>query len=173
MGRAQIFLFDLMVSICIFVTAVVMFIFISNNIRPDENDFGLLVENSEAISSSLLSAGEPADWTDGNVILIGITDDSYRLNFTKVQRLYNLSQENASRILGSSSNFVIFFKDMAGNVLNFNNNCAYSNANLTMQNISSSFCENITITLENHLVNVERLVLYNSNIIKIVVQAWI
>ncbi|MFH1181803.1 MAG: hypothetical protein V1702_02500 [Candidatus Woesearchaeota archaeon] len=172
MGKAQIFLFDLMISIGIFVTAVVIFIFISNNIRPDESDFGLLVESSEAISSSLLSAGEPADWTDGNVTLIGITDDSYRLNFTKVQRLHNLSLENSSSIFGANSNFAIFFKDMDGNVMNLDG-CAYSNAGLVVQNLSPSVCENITITPDNHLVNIERLVMYNSEIIKIVVQAWI
>jgi hypothetical protein len=172
MGRAQIFLFDLMVSIGIFVTAVVLFIFISNNMSPAQDDFNPLVKNSEAISSALLSAGEPADWTEDNVTVIGITDDSYRLNFTKVGRLHNLSQENASRIFGANSNFVIFFKDADGNVLNFGN-CAYNNANLNVQTVSPSVCENFTITPDKHLVSVERLVLYNSEIIKIVVQAWI
>lgn len=171
MGKAQIFLFDLMISVAIFVTAVVIFIFISNNLYSNGDDFSIVVENSNAISSSLLSAGEPADWTEDNVAIIGIADDSYMLNFTKVQRLHNLSLENSSRIFGTNSNFAIFFKDLDGTVLNLDG-CAYSNSGLVVQNISLSVCENFTITPDNHLVNVERLVMYNFDIIKIVVQAW-
>ena len=172
MVKAQVFLFDLMVSTGVFVTAVVLFIFLSNNMNVGADDFSMLVENADAISSSLLSAGEPHDWAWNDVTLIGVTEDSYRLNATKVQRMENLSVENASRIFGVNSNFVIFFKDMDGNVLNFDN-CTVNNANLFVQNVSPSVCENFTITPEEHLVNVERLVLYNAEIIKIVVQTWI
>jgi hypothetical protein len=172
MVRAQIFLFDLMISIGIFMTAVVMFIFVSNNLRADESDFSLLIKNSDAISSSLLSAGQPSDWRAGNVSIIGITDGSYRLNFTKVQRLHNLSVETASSLFGTNSNYLIFFKDIYGNVLNLDG-CAYGNSGLVVHNLSLSICQNVTITPNNHLVNVERIVLYNSNIIKIVVQSWI
>lgn len=172
MAKAQVFLFDLMVSIGIFITAVVLFLYFSNSLHPEEDEFNLVVQNSQAISSSLLSVGEPSDWTSTNVNIIGVTDDSYKLNFTKVQRLRNLSPENSSRIFGANSNFAIFFKDMDGNVLNLGG-CAYSSPALAVQNLTPYICQNITINPEDHLVNIERLVLYNSRIIKIVVQAWI
>jgi hypothetical protein len=172
MHKAQVFLFDLITSTGIFITSVVIFIFLSNALEPGTDEFSTVSENSKAISSSLLSGGEPANWTADNVAVIGMVDESYRLNFDKLRIMHNISLENSSRIFGATSNFAIFFKDIDGNVLNMDG-CSYSNAGIVVANISESICQNITIIPERHLVSVERLLLYDSDIIKLVVQSWI
>jgi hypothetical protein len=174
MAKAQVLMFDLMVSVGIFLTAVVLFIFLSDNMTSEGNDFDSLVQNAEAISSSLLSQGEPSDWSYANVSVIGFTDESYKLNLTKVSRLFNMSRENSSRLFGANSNFAIFFKNST-HVLNFGN-CTYGNTNLFIQNVSPKICGNFSINASEHLVSIERL-LWNPDpnhpeIIKIVVQTW-
>lgn len=172
MGKAQVFYTDLMISVGIFMTAVVLFFILSDNLQPEESVFKSLVADSEAISSSLLSAGEPPDWAQDNVTKIGIVEDSYRLNANKAARLMNLSPSAASGLFGTNSNYVIFFMDKGGNVLNFNG-CTFNNAGLVVSNISATICNNFTITPRDNLVSVERLVVYNAEIIKIAVQTWV
>jgi len=172
MDKAQVFYTDLMISIWIFALAVVLFIALSSNLQPQEDVFNVLATDSKSISSSLLSAGEPFDWTENNVTKIGLTDNAYRLNASKVARLMNFSPNKASDIFGANYKYVIFFKDRHGNVLNFNG-CVFKSIDLVVNNISATICENFTIVPDNHLVSIERLVMYNSEIIKIVVQVWI
>ena len=170
MDKAQIFYTDLIVGTAIFGSAVVLFLVLSNNLQS-EDQFSILAADSQSISSSLISAGEPPGWAANNVTKIGLTDGSYRLNTSKVSQLMNISPNTAGTLFGINTNFVVFFKDKHGNVLNING-CAFSSADLTVQNISATLCENFTITPENDLISVERLAVYDAQIIKIVTQVW-
>jgi len=170
MAKAQVFYTDLMISIGIFGTAVVLFLVFSSNLQPEENVFEILVTDSNSISSSLLSSGKPFDWTQNNVSELGLTN-KYRLNASKVERLMNLSPDIATNLFGTNANYAVFFQDKHGNVLNFNG-CLFSNADVVVSNISENICENFTITSENHFVSVERLVMYNFEIVKMITQTW-
>jgi len=170
MGKAQIFYIDAIFGIAIFATAVVLFLSLTNSIMAP-NTFDVIVTDSEAISSSLLTKGQPSTWTANNVTKIGLTDGSYRLQSQKVASMMNVSPNSASSLFGTSTDFAIFFKDKDNNVLNING-CIYSSANLTVQNLTQTLCENFTITPDNHLVHVERLVIYNGQIIKMITQVW-
>jgi len=171
MDKAQVFYTDLMISIAIFGVSVVLFLVFSSNLQPQGNVFETLVGDSNSIAASLLSSGEPPDWTQDDVTKIGLTDN-YRLNITKVEKFMNLSPSIATGLFGTNANYVVFFKDKHGNVLNLNG-CTFNNVDLTVNNLTATTCENFTITPENHLVSVERLVMYNTEIIKIIAQAWI
>ena len=170
MAKAQVFFTDLLISIGIFSTAVVLFLALSTNLEPAENTFEVLVSDSNAIGDSLMSSGQPFNWNANNVIKIGLTDN-YRLNTSKVQQLMNLSPVIATSLFGTSANYAVFFQDKHNNVLNFNG-CVFTNADLTVSNITESYCENFTITPDNNLVSIERLIMHNFEIIKIEIRTW-
>jgi len=170
--KGQIFYGDVMIAVIIFGVAVVLFVTLSNTIRPGESVFDVLVADSESITSALLTAGEPYDWTYDNVTNLGVTEETYRLNATKAERLMNISPDDGADLFGVNSNYAVFFKDKLGNTLFFGG-CVLSNGNLTVQNLTETICENFTVIPDENLVHAERLVMYNSEIIKIVSQTWI
>ncbi|MBN2454473.1 hypothetical protein JXB11_02915 [Candidatus Woesearchaeota archaeon] len=172
MAKAQTFYLDMFVGIGIFVAAVILFIALSSNEQPEESAFEFLVGTAEAISSSLVSPGEPEDWTADNVQQLGIVEGLYLLNGTKARALMTMNPVNASILFGANSNYAVFFEDKDGNILNFGN-CTLNNAGFAVQNLTPSLCENFTITPQQHLVSVERLAMHNFSIIKIVIHTWI
>ena len=171
MVKAQIFFTDLIIALGIFTTAVVFFITFSSNLQPQAAPFDTLVDEADAISSSLLSAGVPHNWNYENVQTIGVTEESYRLNSSKVVMMMNLSSANASAAFGSNVNFAVYFEDTDGNILNFDG-CTINNAELSINNITPQTCENFSVTPKMHLVSVKRLVLHNTGIVNMDTHVW-
>ncbi len=170
---AQVFYGDAFVAFTIFLLAVVTFFALSPNASSSENRvLDALVGDAESISASLMTAGTPADWTQDTVRIIGLTDGAYRVDYSKVSLFYNVSLNSTNNLFGTNSNYLVFFKDRDGNILPFDR-CAFSNAGIALNNITLSICENVTLANPNNLVSIERLVFYQSQIIKLVIYVWV
>ena len=173
MGKGQIFMVDLIFGIGIFVAAVILFFAIKSNLEPQQDSFDVLVNDARAISSVLMTPGAPENWTLSNFTQIGFVDSNYRLNSTKAENVMNLTRNMTviNNLLGVNSEFAVHFVDRRGNILNFNG-CVFTNSDLVVDNITPHICGNFSITGKEFVVNSERLVLNNSEIVKVVVQTW-
>ena len=169
----QVFYGDAFIGFAIFAVAVVAFFSLSSNSSFSERPvLDSLISNAESVSDSLITEGFPPDWTPDMVNIVGLTDGSYRVNYTKVSMLYNMSYNSTNNLFGANANYLIFFKDRDGNTLAFDR-CAFTNTDLILQNLTPYICENVTAPNSTQLVNSERLLFYNSNIVKLVVYAWV
>lgn len=172
-GKSQIFYGDLLIALTIFVSAVILYFALNDDASLSEGKvLSVLVADSEAIQSSLLSAGNPKGWTIDNVTTIGLTDGSVRLNATKVNMLLNMSSNATNQLFGTNANYAIFFRNKQGDVLFFDR-CVFSNTDLVVQNISSTLCQNVTVENQTSLVSSERLVVHDLEIVKLVVYVWV
>lgn len=170
---AQIFYGDAFAGFIMFSLAVVMFFLFNENLPFSEDRIlDSLVGDAESISSTLMTSGIPSNWTPDYVSAVGLTDGSYRLNATKASMLMNTSYNVTNAMFGTNANYIIFFKDKNGNVLLFDR-CAFSNSGIVGQNISLYTCENITAPNATQIVTAERLLFYDSGIIKLTVYAWV
>ncbi len=170
---AQVFFGDALVAIMIFLLAVVAFFSLSPNASSSESRVqDALVADAESISASLMTAGSPAGWTPDNVSTIGLTDGSYRVNYSKVSMFYNISPNLTYSLFGTNANYLIFFKDNNESALAFGS-CAFSNANVSFLNVSPQKCKNPILPDPDNLISIERLAFYNLQIVKLVVYVWV
>lgn len=170
---AQVFYADAFVAFTIFLLALIAFFSLSPNTSSSENRvLDALVGDAESISASLITAGTPADWTPDTVGIIGLTDGTYRVGYSKVAMFYNISLNSTNSLFGINANYLVFFKDRDGNVLAFDG-CAFSNAGIALNNITPYICANVTLPDSSSLVSIERLAFYKSQIIKLVVYVWV
>ncbi len=103
---------DLVIATFIFSIALTFFYFYTLNDRnsPKETIESLALQG-KSISDSLLSAGFPEDWTESNVVEIGI-ETSGKINETKLEQFYNLTQndyEKTKRLFNIKSDYIVFF----------------------------------------------------------------
>ena len=170
--EAQVFYGDAFLGFTIFTVAVVTFFALSGNSSYSEGRvLDALVSDAESVSDSLVSEGIPPDWTPGTVAIIGLTDGAFRVNYTKVSMFYGMSYNSTNSLFGTNANYLIFVKDKDGNVLPFGS-CAFTNADIVVNNITPYLCQNVTAPSASQLVSSERLSFYNSKFVKIVVYAW-
>jgi len=80
----------------------------------DPNESKEILENlfydGKIVTNTLLSGGSPEDWTEDNVIKIGILSDN-KINQTKLEYFYNLTQTNYNntKILFNTRYDYLFF----------------------------------------------------------------
>jgi hypothetical protein len=115
-----------------------------------------MVLDSKTISNSLMSPGYPADWNTSNVQKIGLTDGNYRINQTKLENFGNIELTRARSIFDTRFNYYIQLRNQNGTTIPINGNLGIGTpANNTAK-----------------LVQITRVVIYNSSMIKLVIQLW-
>ena len=155
--KAQIWYTDFMVAVLIFVIALVIYYeFITNLSVKEQVILDELIADGKSISSSLVSGGSPHNWTNETVTRIGITDGNHKINQTKIDVLYNMSYNDAHRVFGTRFNFYIYFENSTNDRINIT-------AGDTLGTIPSSY---------KHLMKITRLLVYESDIIKMQVNVW-
>jgi len=150
--KSQVWYLDFMVGVFIFVTLIVIYYqYYGNFVDDSEVEWQEIIIDSKAISSILISAGYPADWTNDTVSVIGLTDGNYRINFTKLARLKNMSYKQAKDVMRTRFEFYFFIENQNGTVVD----SAGMNA-----------------TDHLFLVQTTRFVIYNSSVSKMVLHVW-
>ena len=95
--RAQAWGFDLIIATTIFVAGIVVFYLYSLNFADQSEEIiNSLNYDGEIIGDMLLSEGFPKNWTESNVVTIGITSKN-KLNQTKMENFYNLAANDYSK----------------------------------------------------------------------------
>ncbi len=89
--RAQAWGFDLIIATMIFIAGMVIFYLYSLNFADQSEEIiNSLNYDGEIIGDMLLSEGFPKNWTESNVVTIGIMSNN-KVNETKLERFYNLA----------------------------------------------------------------------------------
>ncbi|MCD4771194.1 hypothetical protein K8R30_02125 [archaeon] len=89
-SRAQIWSFDLLAGMTLFLVGIVIFFVYSLNQPGQTQDtFELLSYEGNIVANNLMASGYPEKWNLTNVVTIGITDGNI-INQTKLEQLYEM-----------------------------------------------------------------------------------
>jgi len=171
--KSQVWYIDFMVGLLIFIIALVIYYEYSTNLSKQEK--GLLDEilaDAKSISSSLVSAGYPFDWNSGDVERIGITNNDQRIDNEKLEEFYDMTYNQSRRLFGTRFDYFIFFKNKNNSIMKIDDECGVGNPNVVIEE-SEGNCISINITTNpKELVGIKRLLIYNSDVIKMEVYVW-
>ena len=181
--RAQIWYADFIIGLLIFILAVSSYYYYYDNEKNDDSSLENLMGDARTVSSYLAGAGLPLNWTSNSVIVIGLTDDNSRVNTAKLNSLNSIQYSTARTLLNTKYDFYIYFQDKSNCVLKLiSDNYGYGHPDAKLKDIGSSdSCltpesKNMTLNLSNinpkKVVRVERILIYNSTVSKMVLNEW-
>jgi hypothetical protein len=155
--KAQMWSFDLAISLVIFFLALISVVFAWNYMSGDiieEQQLDRLQLKVLTLSDSLIrTPGIPANWNSSNVLVIGLADDDNVLNQSKVQEFASMDHETARSLLDMGAyDFYFEVADINGTI--------YENTTVPVGNQSSI------------VAPVERYALYNGRISKVRLVIW-
>ncbi len=136
--KSQIWYIDLSVALSIFLIMLVFsFKFLSETyiFEKDNN----MISEADRLSAKLMTPGIPENWTNEDVISIGLTREN-KLDTSKINYLINLSKEsypNVKAILSIKSDFIIFFENRTGDMINFSDSGYIGMPGKTQYNIEA------------------------------------
>ena len=156
-NKAQVWYTDFMIGILIFVIVIFIYYEYANNLNQDPGDItsDLLME-AKAISSSLITQGNPVNWSQNNVNIIGLTDGSQRLIQEKLDMFANMTYGETKTKLRTPYDYYVYLEDIDGSIIQINGE----------QGIG------LNATDFDNLVSITRVVIYNSRLVSMVVQVW-
>jgi len=157
MKKAQIWYTDFMIAVLIFVIALVIYYeYITNLSLEDQIVIDELIADAKSISTSLVSGGNPYNWTNETVVRIGITDGNHRIDQAKIDIFSAMNYTKAHRLLGARFNYYIFFENSTNDRIN----------------ITSGDAIGLVPSGYNKLIQITRILIYRHEIIKMQVQVW-
>ena len=155
--KGQIWYSDFIVAVLIFSLALMLYYtHIANVSTVEDAVIDEFVADGKSISSALISGGSPINWTAATAIRVGITDNDYRINQTKLDEFYAMDFATAHRLFGTRFNHYIFFENSTGGRLT----------------ITGGDAIGTEPTDYGKLIQITRLLIYQSDIIKMQVQIW-
>ncbi|MBI2651613.1 hypothetical protein HYX01_04025 [Candidatus Woesearchaeota archaeon] len=132
--RAQVWFTDFIIGMLIFSFMLISYYTYTTNIsKQDSLLLEELISDAESISSSLLLAGFPVDWSNETVMSIGITNNNYKINATKLSDFAALPYNRTKKLFGAIYDYTIFFTDESGASINVEGFCGIgsSKANIS------------------------------------------
>jgi hypothetical protein len=154
--KAQVWYIDFIVSVLIFtIVILIYFEYVNNLSKEEQSDLETMVMSAKIVSNNLMSGGFPDDWNQSNAAIIGVVDDE-RINSTKMERFYDMGHEQARIKFGIIDNYYAYLQDRNGQKINFGgkDHCGEEPEN------------------PDKLVKIDRIVIYNNDMAKMVVQIW-
>ena len=122
-SKSQAWFMDFAIALLLFTfTLVVYFSYTTNFQKQESGELDVMLSDAKAISSSLALSGYPNDWDNTTVIRIGIADEQ-KLNATKVKLFKQLDYKSSKKRFGTQYDYVVFFVNEKGEVLNINSVC--------------------------------------------------
>jgi hypothetical protein len=153
---------DLMIATMIFSVALVTFYLYSFNATSGgDNKLEDLSFNGRLITNILLSSGFPEDWTEADVVEMGIMTDD-KIDDLKLSRFYNFSRDNYSETKNVfNTNYDYYF---------------FLDENMTIDSIvvdgiGKPGVDRYNITSRN-LIRVERVVVYRNKPVGAKLYLW-
>ena len=162
--RGQVWTLDFIIGMMLFLFTIIFAVKILYGIySPGTNT--VVYRDAVFISDNLLSQGYPSNWTTSDVILPGIADNN-RINLTKLAVYKNLEYYRAKTLLHSTSDYIFFIRNSTS-IIN-TGQCVYGYNVMTDSN-----CTPILTNLAySSLVRIDRVIIYNSTIMRMTVYAW-
>jgi len=154
--KAQVYYTEFIITIFVFLVALVIFSRTVINLKTNEGVDDLLAQ-AQSISSSLMSSGYPSDWNLTTVEKIGITNGKGRIDEQKLSLFSNISYENMRSLFNIRSEYYMFLEDENGTRIQIDGK----------QGVGRNFSN------AKKLVKSIRYPIYNSEIIRMVIYAWV
>jgi len=152
MDRGQVWYTDFAIGLLIFMIVIIGYFTVAyaESIEDDGN-LGEIIGDAKSIASALVSEGHPVSWNQSNVTRLGLTDGKHHIVQSKVDMFNNFTYEDRGDAMGTSKEYYFYFEHPNGtrfNILGING----SNA--------------------KQLVQVTRIVEYNTTFVKMVFHLW-
>lgn len=152
MKKAQVWYIDFAVGLLIFMVAITAyFSYAYSESVEQRGDMSELIIDAKMIATSLISKGYPYAWNSSNVTRIGLTDGNYRIQQGKLDAFNNFSYKNRSSLLGTTKDYYFYLEYPNGTKFN---TLGWNGENATQ------------------LVQVTRIVIYNSTPVRMVYHLW-
>jgi len=139
------------------VAVTLYFQFTTSITDKTEAEINEMVLDAKTLSNALLSSGYPSPWNASNVQKIGLTDDNYRLNQTKLDLFFSMNASFIRSVFDTRFNIYFYLEDQQGNIIPING----TNSIGEEGNSSSK------------LIHISRTAIHNSSIVKMVMQLWL
>jgi len=164
--KGQVFSVDIIIAVIIFTAAILIYYKAMINFSEDDSElFDSIIMDVKSISDSLMSEGNPANWSKENINTLGLHTNQ-RINKTKLRYFAGIPYKDTKNLLGTKYDYYIIFKDRNNNVCPINESLegiGKPGVNLTNINILQN---------QKMLVKVTRITIRNSDIQKMVVFLW-
>lgn len=128
---SQVWFFDFIVASIIFFSVFSISFKIMSVNSPQNWAFGSISREANIFQYTLLSKGDPVNWTLSDVNLIGLLNNDYSLNYTKLAYFYNISNSGNESYIGSKigiySKYAVLFYSPNGSLIGFDFNSSTAN----------------------------------------------
>ena len=167
--KAQIWGLDLFMGV--FILSIVLIFFLVYSIRLSSSgpiDVASLQEDGKTLSTYLVHAGYPQNWNQSTVIMIGLTDGDHRLDPEKIQMVDTLIQTDYQAVkhkLSMTNDFFVFFQDRDGQNVSINGISGFGKPGVTKDTFKS-------VEQPEHILKVTRFVIYDHDVILMVIYLW-
>lgn len=176
MKKGQAWVQDTITSIIIIITTLSIFMIGYTNLSEDNKQFDEVHYENKLISEYLMLEGTPTDWkNETDVLRIGITNSDNTLNETKLESLYNMTQldyDLTRSFLGTKYDYILFFTDYDGNLLNITKDYFFGKSGINNTNIVNEDTSIITKTERYTIHEVTDGTKTYKNIIKMNIYSW-
>lgn len=163
---AQVFTFDFIIGLIMFVIIMVIAGKQLINILPS-NEYSQLYDENVYFSNTLLQPGHPYDWNTSNVLIPGIAENN-RLDASKLSDFSTFTYDQSKSFFHITNEYVFYFKTDTA-ILPINGVCSHGYS-LTVDLVT---CEpDFSLLGYSNLVTSSRLVIYNSSILEMVLVSW-
>lgn len=163
MTKGQTWTVDFMIgTVMFFIALFVFYQYYSNTISIDLGEVKTLRMDAEGISNSLMSEGYPPNWNiltdDDDILQLGIVDDGFLLNDTRLARLKTLDYKDTRKLLNTKYDYYFYFLDK-DKVIKEGYGGIASPSDIETQN-------------PKKIVTLSRFVFYDRNIYRMVLYVW-
>ncbi|MBI2108445.1 hypothetical protein HYU10_00710 [Candidatus Woesearchaeota archaeon] len=183
---AQIWYPDFIIGLMIFIITLATYYYYSSN-APSNDDSSLenILGDANTVSSYLAGPGYPLNWSSADVMILGLTDGSGRIVGSKLSSLDGLQYSGARSLLNTKFDFFLYFTDKSGCLIRFmssGENYGFGHPDAELDEIggsgscavsgAKSMVLNLSEIAPEKVVKVERLVILNSTVSRMVLHEW-
>ena len=173
-----------MISLLIFIATAAIFYSYSQD-SGQGSSMDDIVRDAKTTSGYFISSGYPKDWNSSRVIMIGLTNGDGRIAGSKLDSLNEIQYSAARSLLNTKYEFFLHFEDRKGCFVKIKSSGenygfghpeagvvdAGSSGSCIMQD-AKNMALNLTDIGPEKVVKIERVVILNSTIAKMVLHEW-
>jgi hypothetical protein len=168
LNKGQVFTLDFIVGLSLFLITI----FAATKVLFSMTDNSAQVaayRDAMHISEQVLAAGYPSNWTHDNVLSPGIAENN-RVNPLALQEYSQIDYQHSKTLLHITSEYAFYIKNSTG-IIN-TTKCIYGYSMLSEDNCTLALDNMMDGISYDNLVRVERIVIYDSRPVRLVVYAW-
>lgn len=116
MKKAQVWYVEFVIAIVIVTVMTGIFLQYLSTSNTQGESINRLHTQAVRMSELVISPGVPQDWDQSNVRIAGITNANWRINQTKIEELYAMSEAQQRVSLTAQSNFFMYLHNQTDNI---------------------------------------------------------